>query len=138
MMISTTNKPHIDDVWYLASCYSTPMEPGREAWKVRHFRHHHVQAVGHALYKMGYTLIEPIASSHYKAEQFGSVPSYEYWQKRDRRLIDVCAGIIVLNMNGWEDSVGVTDEVKYAKLQGKPVYLLHYNLDKEEARFEKI
>lgn len=125
-------------IYYLASPYSTPVERGQDPVKLRNSRHEQVQYVGHKLYELGYVLVEPIASSHYKAEKYGSKATYEYWKSRDRKFIDITDGVIVLNIEGWKESVGVTDEIGYAKACGKPVYLLTYNRSNGEFSFEDI
>lgn len=122
------------DVFYLASPYSTPMpehldlpenESGRN--NIKDYRHEQVQRAGAQLMEKGVFLIEPIASSHFKAMNYNLPGNYAYWKDRDRRFIDIAHGTIVLLMNGWDQSVGVTDEIEYTKSLGKPVYGLSFN-----------
>lgn len=44
----------------------------------------------------------------------GFGPTYDTWKERCRRLIDVSDEVHVLTYPGWEDSVGVADEIAYA------------------------
>lgn len=70
-------------------------------------------------------LIEPIAMCHLKSTLFGLSGGYEFWKRRDRKFIDKSDAIIVaLDIEGWQESVGVQDEIQHALDQGKPVYLL--------------
>lgn len=96
----------------------------KEQAEIKKKRHHIVEYLANFLYNQGYTLIEPIASSYYKAVNFNVPSTYDYWKARDRKLVEVSDGVIVAGMDGWAESVGVTDEVKYAKELDKPVYLL--------------
>lgn len=84
-------------------------------------RHHEAQEFGMMLTRDGYLLYEPIASSHYKSLHFGGRQDYEYWKKRDRAMVEKCDGVIICNMEGWADSVGVTDEIQYAISRHKEV-----------------
>lgn len=49
---------------------------------------------------------------------------WEFWEKFDKAFIDRCEGLIVLTLDGWKESKGVTAEVEYAKKQKKPVVYL--------------
>lgn len=111
-------------VWYLASPYSSAIPEGNDKNTVMAQRHHDVQQIGAVLIQLGYLLIEPIAMCAYKANNWALPQNYDYWKGRDRAFIDRCDGVIVANMEGWKESVGVTDEITYAKSQNKPVYLL--------------
>ncbi len=46
---------------------------------------------------------------------------YESWRKRCEDLIRVCGKVIVLRFPGWEESVGVKEEIKFAIELGIPV-----------------
>lgn len=105
-------------LYYLASPYSSP-DP-----VVKEMRYTVICAIGAVLHNMGYALIEPIASSHPVAQKFQLPTGYEFWQNRDRLMIDHSDGVIVAMMQGWEQSVGVTDEIAYAESIGKPVYFI--------------
>lgn len=113
-------------MWYLASPYSTPKVEGRDILDLKEERHEAVQKAGAELYGKGYCLYEPIASSHFKALKYSLPGTYEYWMKRDRAAIDSCVGVIVLDIEGWMESTGVTDEIAYAKELGKPVWLVRF------------
>jgi hypothetical protein len=113
-----TVPPVNDTIYYLASPYSH-LDPA-----IKKGRYETICKIAADLYNKGYNLIEPIASSHPTAEKHNLPTGYEFWKKRDRKMIDVSYGVIVAMMPGWKESVGVTDEVEYAKSQAKPVYYL--------------
>ncbi len=115
-------------VWYLASPYSST-DP-----EMVHKRYKAVNKAGAILCKEGFILIEPIAMCHHKSLEFDLPQGYEYWKTRDRKFVSMSDGILVLQLPGWIESTGVTDEVAYAQSLGKPVMYLTANtfLDKNE------
>lgn len=50
-----------------------------------------------------------------------SGPTYDSWKDRCRKLITVSDEVHVLTYKGWDDSVGVSDEIAYANELGIPV-----------------
>lgn len=118
-MTQTHNLPtNLDGLYYLASPYSHK-DPC-----IKEMRYVMVCMVSALLYRLGYNLLEPIACSHPVARMFALPTGYEFWKKRDRKMIEVSDGVIVVQMKGWLTSVGVTDEIQYALSIGKPVYYL--------------
>jgi hypothetical protein len=71
----------------------------------------------------GFCLIEPIGMSHHSAKIATLPTGYAYWQRRDRAFIECGKGVIVLDIDGWFNSVGVTDEIHYAFEIGKRVWM---------------
>lgn len=106
-------------LFYLASPYS------HKNTIIKEYRYFLVAAAAAELYQAGFNLLEPIGSGHPIAIRYDLPQGYEYWQKRDRLMIERSDGVIVLTIPGWAESVGVTDEVKYAKELGKPVYYVN-------------
>lgn len=110
------NLPPTDKVYYLASPYSHPNG------LVKQLRYLLIAAVAAELFHKGYTLLEPIATAHPMAQLFAMPTGYEAWQTRDRNMISRADGLIVATLPGWQESVGVADEIQYAESLGKPVY----------------
>lgn len=106
-------------LFYLASPYS------HKCKIIKEYRYFLVAAAAAELYQAGFNLLEPIGSGHPIAIRYDLPQGYEYWQKRDRLMIERSDGVIVLTIPGWAESVGVTDEIKYAKELGKPVYYVN-------------
>lgn len=104
---------------YLASPYSHLNKV------IMDYRYFLVAAAAAELYRKGFNLLEPIGSGHPIATKYDLPQGYEYWMQRDRLMIERSDGVIVLTIPGWAESKGVTDEVKYAKELGKPVYYLN-------------
>lgn len=108
--------PLLSEVYYFASPYSSP-----DAY-IKELRYLQAIDIATQLIKKGYTLIEPIAMSHHHAQRFDLPTGYQFWQERDRKLIDCSDAVIVCMLEGWDKSVGVKDEINYALVQNKPVY----------------
>ena len=108
-----------EQVYYFASPYTS------DCAYIREQRYLDVIKVATDLIRLDFTLIEPIAMSHQHAQRFGLPGTYAFWQKRDRKFIDLCDAVMVCLLDGWDQSIGVADEIEYAKSQGKPVYYLN-------------
>jgi nucleoside 2-deoxyribosyltransferase len=108
-----------DWVYYFASPYTS------DCAYIRELRYLDVIKVATDLIRQDFTLIEPIAMSHQHAQRFGLPGTYAFWQKRDRKFIDLCDAVMVCLLDGWDQSVGMADEIEYAKSQNKPVYYLN-------------
>ena len=106
-------------LYYLASPYS------HAETLVRVMRYELIVAIAADLIKEGYNLIEPIAMCHEKSDRYQLKGSYEFWQNRDRDFIRRSDGVIVVTLPGWDQSIGVIDEIAYAKALGRPVH--YYN-----------
>jgi hypothetical protein len=105
-------------LYYFASPYSHKNK------LVEVIRYELTIATAAKLTKQGYRLLEPIAMCHEQSSRYELPGGYEFWQTRDRGFIKICDAIMVLKLKGWDVSVGVTDEIEYAKSLGKPVIYL--------------
>jgi len=112
MVVQFNDILDVDKVYYLASPYSHPLEDLMNA------RYEAVNEAGASLCQRGFILIEPIAMCHTKSLKYNIPTGYEYWKTRDRKFISISGGIIVLMLPGWKESIGVSDEVAYAKELG--------------------
>jgi nucleoside 2-deoxyribosyltransferase len=99
---------------YLASPYSHPDPAVRE----QRFRAACQAAV--ALLHAGRVVFSPIAHSHPLA-QHGLPGNWHFWERYDRAFLERCDEVLVLMLDGWEESVGVQAEIRIARELGKPV-----------------
>lgn len=102
---------------YLASPYSHPDPAVRE----QRFRAACQAAV--ALLHAGRVVFSPIAHSHPLA-QHGLPGNWHFWERYDRAFLERCDEVLVLMLDGWEESVGVQAEIRIARELGKPVRYL--------------
>lgn len=102
---------------YLASPYSHPDPSVRE----QRFRAACRAAV--ALLHAGRVVFSPIAHSHPLA-QHGLPGNWQFWERYDRAFLERCDEVVVLMLDGWQESVGVQAEIRIARELGKPVRYL--------------
>ena len=76
-----------------------------------------------ALICRGQTVFSPIAHSHAIC-RYGVPLDWQFWQRHDRRYLDVCDEVVVLMLDGWRESIGVQAEITIARELGKPVTFL--------------
>lgn len=116
-------------VIYLAQPYTHP-DP-----LIREQRYHKALTVeANILRRGGVCVINPIGMCHELSKTHKLPTGYEYWQERDRTLIERSDETWVLMMDGWRESVGVTDEINYTRELGKPIYYLD---EKEYTKYEQ-
>lgn len=100
---------------YLASPYSHP-DPA-----VRHGRFREACRAAGRLMHGGATVFSPIAHSHPIAVECGLPLAFEWWERADREWIAMCSEVVVLRLDGWEQSNGIRCEVAIAAELGIPV-----------------
>lgn len=70
------------------------------------------------LMREGMYIFSPISHTHPIAE-CGDLPrGWDYWEAYDRALLSCCSKLIVLQLPGWEQSVGVQAETAIARELG--------------------
>jgi hypothetical protein len=99
---------------YLAGPYSHP-DPA-----VRERRYREACRVTAALLRAGRHVFSPIVHGHPLVE-FGMPTDWESWQRIDREHLRRCDEVLVLTLDGWQDSAGVLAEVRQAAQLGLPV-----------------
>ena len=102
---------------YLASPYSHPDPAVRE----RRFRDACRAAA--ALLRSGRAVFSPIAHSH-PLVAHGLPTDWSFWEWQDREHLARCDEVMVLMLDGWEESVGVREEIRIAREMDKPVRLV--------------
>lgn len=106
---------------YLASPYSHPDVRVRE----RRFRQACRAAA--ALLRAGHAVFSPIAHSHPLVEH-GLPIHWLFWERWGRELLTRCDEVVVLQLDGWIDSVGVRAEIEMARELGKPLQFVEPSL----------
>jgi len=76
-----------------------------------------------ALIRQGKTVFCPIAHGHAIC-RYGLPPNWAFWQRHDRRYLEVCSEVVVRMLDGWQQSEGVRAEIDIARALGKPVTFL--------------
>ena len=75
------------------------------------------------LTRQGKTVFAAVVHSH-EISRYGLPLDWRFWERHDRRFLEVCDEVIVLAIDGWQQSVGVGEEIRIARELGKPVRFL--------------
>lgn len=93
---------------YLAVPYSHPDT------SVRDQRFEAVNRVAARLMREGYHIFSPISHTHPIA-MAGDLPTgWDFWEKYDTAILQCCQKLIVLRLDGWQQSAGVRGEIAIA------------------------
>lgn len=104
---------------YLCSPYSNPNPIIREV------RFQKVCKIASDLMRGGMFIYSPIAAHTHPIALAGDLPiGFDFWEQYDRTMISMCFLLLVVKMEGWEQSKGVTAEIKIANELGIPVEYL--------------
>ena len=109
---------------YLASPYTHEDEMVRQDRydKVTHSTYLFMTEFGHQIFSP-ITYGWPIA-------KIGDLPTdWEYWEECCKVYVSRCQELWVLMLPGWEESTGVTAEIKYAKELGIPVNYVEWRFN---------
>lgn len=99
--------------WYMASPYSKWPGGLRDAYS-------EACKAAAALANAGVSVFSPIAHSHSLSMHGGPDPlDHGKWMPLDRPLMEAARGLLVLEMTGWDSSLGVSLEVEF--LADRPV-----------------
>lgn len=99
---------------YLASPYS------HDDHNVREMRFLSACAAAASLMRQGKHVYSPIAHTHPIAK-FGLPLDWSFWGEYDRKFLAVCESMIVLMLDGWDKSKGVSAEMQIAKDMNIPI-----------------
>jgi hypothetical protein len=110
-MVKEVNMIKLTKMIYLASPYSNSDK------EISTFRYEEVTRVAGLLQEeYPYAFILPITMSH-NTEKYMKIKdsSFKHWATRDFTYISRCDEIWVVAMSGWNESLGVIAEIKFAK-----------------------
>jgi hypothetical protein len=99
---------------YLASPYSSP-DPA-----VRQARYEANRTMVAHLACKGYIVYSPIVHFHPVAVAHQLPTEFAFWQAQNRGMIDHADSLYVLQLEGWNSSIGVASELQYAAELGLP------------------
>jgi hypothetical protein len=100
---------------YLASPYSK--------WEDKELAAEIVAKAAADLMNRGLIIYSPITHGHVVAKH-GLPYSWDFWKRQCQPMIDAAAAIIVLEMDGWDSSVGMSYEIDEFERMGKPIVYL--------------
>ena len=105
--------------WYMASPYSHPSAYVRDA------RARAARDATYGALRQGYVCFSPIHATHDIAVAHSLPKDAEWWKQYNARYLDAAAGVIVLMLDGWRESVGVKWEIEYADRSPYPLPVLY-------------
>lgn len=108
---------------YLASPYSS----GHSI--VREIRVAKARLACSNLIKKGLLVYSPISHNHEIADYFGVGRGWQFWSEHDLAMLRACSRLVVLCINGWRESTGVTAEIKAAQEMSMPIEYLSESLE---------
>lgn len=131
------NLKSIEDwfVFYVASPYSHPdLTKRKERYEI-------AVRTAKTLTRLGYSAFVPIAydglwdtDPNYTVDH-----SWSFWEKIDLPILDRCAGLVLLEIPGWEQSRGVAGELDHCEKMGIPVMCLSLSdLDNDQIIHRKM
>lgn len=101
---------------YLAQPYSHPRI---------HIREQRYQSAMKWCYKLHHLRpFSPIVHWHKIAEMYGMPTEFRFWKAINFSYLDTSSGLYALLIDGWQTSVGLNHEVRYAKLIKKPFWIV--------------
>lgn len=125
---------------YVCSLYSNGMNDCPIPYILLERRVKYTMSRVHNFLKEGKFPYSPILHTHEMSKTYELPKEYSFWQKIDRNAIDHCSEVYVLMMKdgygNWEKSVGITDEISYAKKIGKKITYIEctkYNKEYENS-----
>jgi hypothetical protein len=90
---------------------------------VRRKRYELATAAAATLVKQGVIVFSPITMTHPLDVALAGETSLgsEFWVKFDEAFMDVCYEMIILKVDGWEESSGIRREMDFFEQEGKPI-----------------
>jgi hypothetical protein len=95
--------------------------------EVQTYRFHRVTGASALLLRNGVFNFSPITQSHEQHMSHELPGTWDFWSKVDLEFLSRCDEIFVLADPGWQDSVGVTAEIEFAKKNNIPVTYFLYD-----------
>jgi hypothetical protein len=103
---------------YLACPYTHPNSETRLS------RFNFATLAAATLIRRGHIVYSPITMTHpidvVMAGDAGTLGS-DYWVRFDEAFMNICSRIVVLALEGWQESRGVKREIEHFRKQGKPI-----------------
>jgi hypothetical protein len=104
---------------YLASPYSHPSEI------IRHRRYLIVsEFVWQTMQEKNICLFSPIVYCHEFSRLYKAPTDAGFWTWFNLRMFDCCDELWILSLSGWQTSIGVTEEIRWAEEAQKPIRLV--------------
>jgi hypothetical protein len=115
-----------DKLIYLA----VPYTHSNEAIEERRFEI--VTRVSAELAKRKISNISPITQSHLQNRMVNIPGTWDFWKNIDKIILEKCDVLVVLRLNGWDESIGVMEEMDIALNNNIPIIFLDLEFGKSD------
>jgi len=78
------------------------------------------EAAGYLMLR-GFSVFAPIPHGHFITSTEALPPDWPFWKRQCEPFIDAASALVVLKLDGWRDSVGLTYEIARFHEAGKPI-----------------
>lgn len=92
--------------------------------KVRKARFKKASRAAGELMSIGFRVYSPISHSHVIAQLCKLPNDWEFWQKQCLSMLALCDVLVVLQLKGWDRSVGLRAEINFAQERGMSMYYM--------------
>lgn len=83
----------------------------------------HAAVLAARLLRHGITVYSPIAHTHPIATLGGIDPmDHAIWLPFDKVMMERCDVLLVAHMEGWQESFGIAEEIKFFEAERKPIF----------------
>lgn len=87
---------------------------------VREWRYQEACRAAAEMMREGVLVFSPIAHSHGIAA-YGLPGSWEFWREFDLAFLRACDAVVVMTLDGWQESKGIAAELAEAVAMGLPI-----------------
>jgi len=108
---------------YLASPYSAKTD------LLRHERFRQAMEATAFMTRKGITVFSPIVHNHEMAKRYSLPTDSEFWMKHNYAMLRGASVLGILELSGWEDSIGVMKEYHYARRLNIPIRQIPYPIE---------
>jgi hypothetical protein len=120
--------------YYLASPYSKKNDKGEWDYETMDHRYWQVLHAAGWLLSREFHVFSPIVYTHEVAKRHKLPVTHEFWQTLNHAFISPAKGLIILALDGWRESRGITDEIEQAGRLSKPISMMYRNFDSYDIR----
>jgi hypothetical protein len=107
--------PTNDHLIYLASPFT------HDNKNVEHHRFIQAEVITALMMKNDYNVFSPIVYSYELHRKFGFSGEFTFWAKYDEVMLKRCTHVVILDVEGWDTSKGVANEIKLANKYNIPI-----------------
>lgn len=109
---------------YLASPYTA------KSGLLMHQRYLEILEVAAHFHRHGITVFAPIVHNHDMAKRHRLPKASDFWEKHNENMLREASIMYVVEMDGWDKSVGIAKEIKLCQKYEIPWRQLEYPLEK--------